>query len=282
MNNLMISGSTFFDLVLLNDNTLKENRNYHDTDITINIGGVFNIARQLILLKVKFDIKTIAYAPINKNNLLQIAYLPPKFDKYCNLKVDFDEKSSNLSLILQGKSNKGRTSFNSNKFDSWEYKQKSSFYKCHHISYLDYLSNYSENTLRSIKKETNFVSADLCKNFSSKSEKAELIRKLYLIDLLVISDAEFKNYFGDSKAFIDLRAKFKVFPKVVVHFSDKVVIYLQSDTLKLQGVNYAGKNTLGMGDTFVAYFYKNFLKSNDIYQSAKFAFLNCQKIVKSL
>jgi sugar/nucleoside kinase (ribokinase family) len=274
---LVISGSSFFDVVLELDGIKEEGLN-NRAEVSIQLGGVFNIARMLSTLNINFNLFTLVGSPVTQQNIQQIAQIE-KFT-WEQIECSFSEGDMCRAVITIDNVLSSRTSYvqpGVSKKYAPKTMPSSNF---HHISYLDYLDCYDVALLKNLRQKCNFISADLCKNNPNLYEITTLINKLQYIDLLIISDSEFKAYFQNDENFLKISSDQKLGLNLVVHSPTYVDIYKEGSKMTQNGEFFENVNVLGMGDRFVAYFYSHYMKRDDIVSSSIMAYDSCQGDLK--
>ena len=274
---LVISGCSFLDIVVNPDKIIIDGGN-NTAQVSVQLGGVFNIARQLNILSVDYCLLTSVGSPVNNKNITGLAQIK-NFDVE-KMQCFYSADEMCTAVIIGESYASSRTSFVNSGIGRKYIPKDFINSEYHHISYLDYLDSYNFNRLKLLRAKCSFISVDLCINNPTADQIVTLIEKLKLVDLLIISDKEFTAYFKNSENFMKIRQEKDLSCQLVVHSPTYVDIYEAAKLVTHRGKFIGNRNVLGMGDRFVAYFYSQFINNADIVKSAILAYDACQGDLK--
>lgn len=243
-SNYILSGNFFIDhLIFPKTHFVKGENHIVNANPIIKQGGIANVSRALSLLKVNH---TLNYTS-GSDDQQRIDDVPDGV----TLINDKSVGTSDLAYIVIDTKDSTRTSFVVKGVSHLHTPPLNLKFDVHHISYLDSLPSYSNAVMKKIRANSKIISADLCLNNTTESQRKSLIRKLKFIDYLVISDTELGAYFGS-----DL----KVAMKEVSYYCSKTIVHHQTGfsivdngkvitrEFKIRKVN----NILGAGDIYAA------------------------------
>ena len=265
---ILVSGNSYIDNIICTNGLIVDGNNICES-FSKSLGGVFNF------LKVLKSSNHHIFSALSHDDRKLIA----NQSRYVNLNIT-PTKSVCTSTIICDKKNSQRTSFTVNGSSrNFVYKNKN-YYDYHHISYLDNLPNYTLKTLKEIKNNCGFLSADLCKQKMNDKEIRDITKKIKLIDMLICSVSEIKTIFKTDSIKQALFYLKKHVPFYVIHSPTK--IYAKGEKYFHLKVSYKKNlNVLGAGDVFCAYVLINMSTSMKLEKAVELAVSQTLKKLKN-
>lgn len=223
-----------------------------------NLGGILNLVP---VLSPAFSVSV--YGSIGKDDISKkiIKFLDTFKVDHSNV-ISHRYRETSSSLIISDILNNVRTSavsWGACKSLSTAEVSKSSW---SHIAYLDSLDNLTLSYLSHIRDNSEIVSADLCKSDYSYYKLQKIIKFLYLLDFLIISDNEARAFGGKGDDLPSIcRLLGSMTKKYCVIHSPREVLHSNGQTCKSIKTDYSNKklNVLGAGDFWASYFISNYL-----------------------
>lgn len=265
---IVISGNTYVDNII-KVNNFQIDGNNKITNTSTSLGGVFNFLKVLKLSNHSL----FASLPIKYRYLLK--------DKPKQPNINISKTTTvSTSTIISDIAKSQRTAF-TEEGTSRDYVYKnSSFYDYHHISYLDNLPCYTSVVLGEIKKNSGFLSADLCKHDLNNSEINAIKRKLLFIDMLICSTDEIKALFKTKSIRNALVFLKKYVPHYVIH-SPRRIYAKDKKCFELRVPYKKNLNVLGAGDIFCSYILFNMSLNMNLKNTIKIAISKTLEKLKS-
>lgn len=238
-----------------------------------SVGGIGNIIEAIKDSHLKIMVECVIG---NDDN----GKIIKKYLKRKNIKsnLHISDKETSKGLILSNLELKERTSF-----VNWgcgteifiPYKKS----KWSHVSYLDIIPSLD---LKTIKTNSDIISADLCLSNPNIKTIDLLYNQLKYLDYLFISESEFKPFLN-KKTISYIINEFKL-KNLIYHTRNKTII-INKDKSKetLEQPTFSNINVLGAGDAYCANFIKFKLnnKSKNDLDAATYAHQQATKFVLS-
>jgi hypothetical protein len=251
----------------------------HRNGIELQLGGIFNISRKLLMHNVAHEIRTSLGFPIDKTSVERFMSLPSGKDHLLLPSISFSESDMCVAVILVSRKNSIRTSYVRDGIGRQITAPNSlgDEVKFIHISYLDNIPSIGNKEINCWVAAGIFVTADLCINDYDSNERIRVQNIIKSLSLLFMSDSEYVSLFQSELNDNSIKSNPLLPNCVAIHSEDALYIKIGLNFTKLIGVKYKGVTSLGMGDSFVAHFYKSYLENGSILESLKLSFFLCQK-----
>jgi sugar/nucleoside kinase (ribokinase family) len=273
--NLLLIGNSFFDVIVETD--YEENARNQRCNVVTRLGGIFNVSRKLKNLRVPHDIATLLGGPLSRES--SAILLEEFYDEIINLRnIKYSRQEMCLASIFVNRRLSMRTSYVRRGVGQYfeVITQVNDKIRFIHISYLDYLVTLNSGTLDNWNKAGLFVSADLCINDYTDSERLRVKTLIRHLSLLLLSENEYEALFQAIPDVYHVAQNDMLPMSAAIHFQDQLIIKEGKEISKISGVKYQNVSSLGFGDNFVAYFLSSFLDLGDISEALKASFAACQ------